>query len=415
MTEAQQDASGSSDDNDVLTLITEVSESMSRSMYPVSQTKHIVDEIDAAYGNQISTEIFATYMIALDRPTGQVAVANTGSTYRFDQIADTESLVSKLTKGAVPPAKAIKELRAIADTPPPMSLLLRVLGFMLQALGFALCFRMSLSATILAVVISAPIAVVLLWRSVPDMLASLMPFLLTFASALVIALWAVHSHLDDPVRLAVIPVVTLIPGAGLTIALIELTAGDMIAGASRLVFTLVILLSMAFGLALALDIVGLSADRLKDVTADLAPTWVLWIAAPIFAIGNILYACIPKRMWLWTIIFAFGTFWLTQVLQMTMNAAFAAGLAMGLCLLLAFIANTYAKSHPSVLVIFLPTFWLMVPGSMGFVAISGAITADRQLGDLGSSTALSLLSMAMCMMIASVLAPYVTRKPMHRK
>ena len=36
---------------------------------------------------------------------------------------------------------------------------------------------------------------------------------------------------------------------------------------------------------------------------------------------------------------------------------------------------------------------------MGFVAISGAITEDKELSSLGGSAALSLLSMAICMMI----------------
>ena len=33
------------------------------------------------------------------------------------------------------------------------------------------------------------------------------------------------------------------------------------------------------------------------------------------------------------------------------------------------------KGNPSVLVMYLPTWWLLVPGSMGFVAVTGAITA----------------------------------------
>lgn len=398
------------DDAQMLTLVADVGEALNRSSYPVPMTQQVIREICEAYDYDISAEVFATYLIALDKKQGKVAVANTGTMFRFDQIADTESLVDKLRAAALPVTQALTRLRAISVAPPPVNPFVRILGYLLMALGFALCFRMSFSATIAAVVISIPIAAILLWSSIKGTLAALMPVLLTFLSALAITLWAVHGGLDDPVRLAVIPVVTLIPGAALTTALIELTTGDMIAGATRLVSALVVLLSMAFGLALAIDIVGLPSHDLQDLTSTQAPSWVLWIAAPIFAIGNIMYLCTPRRVWVWTVVFAFGTFWLNQSLQDKINPAFAGGVALGTALLLAWAVNAHARSKPSVLVMFLPTFWLMVPGSMGFVAVSGAITEDHELGGLGTNAALSLLSMAICMMIASVLAPFVTRR-----
>lgn len=403
------------DDDPMLTLVADVGEALNRSSYPVPMTQKVIREICEAYDYDISAEVFATYLIALDPKRGRVAVANTGAMYRFDQIADTESLVEKLGAAALPVAQARQRLREISVAKPPVNLFARIVGYLLMALGFALCFRMSFAATIAAVVISIPIGAILLWSSAKGTLSALMPVLLTFLSALAVTLWAVHGGLDDSVRLAVIPVVTLIPGAALTTALIELTTGDMIAGASRLVSALVVLLSMAFGLALAIDIVGLPSRDLQDLTSTQAPSWVLWIAAPIFAIGNILYLCTPRRTWVWTVVFAFGTFWLTQLLQLKINSAFAGGVALGAALLLAWAVNAHAPGRPSVLVIFLPTFWLMVPGSLGFVAISGDITQDHELSSLGNNAALSLLSMAICMMIASMLAPLVTHRLGGRK
>ena len=92
-----------------------------------------------------------------------------------------------------------------------------------------------------------------------------------------------------------------------------------------------------------------------------------------------------------------------------MLPAFAGGIALGVTLLVAWVVSDRAKGHPSALVMYLPPFWLMVPGSMGFVAISGVITEDRELSGLGTNAALSLLSMAICMMIATVLAPLAIR------
>jgi hypothetical protein len=209
--------------------------------------------------------------------------------------------VHRLRREPIPVPDALHKLRAIAAAPPPIHPLARIAGYMLMALGFAMCFRMSPLASVAAVVLSIPIAAVLLWSGTKPAITVLMPVLLTFLAALPIALWSVHGGFDDPVRLAVIPVVTLIPGAALTTALIELTTGDMIAGSTRLVSALIVLLSMAFGFALALDVAGLTSVHLQDLTSEQAPSWVLWLAGPVFAVGNILYFCTPQRLWVWTI------------------------------------------------------------------------------------------------------------------
>ncbi|MGB3697897.1 MAG: threonine/serine exporter family protein [Gordonia sp. (in: high G+C Gram-positive bacteria)] len=402
---------GHTDESEMLALVTEVGTALNRSSYPVPRITQVLQHICASHRSDIVTQVFANYLIVLDKDANRIQIENTGSMDRFDQIADAEALVHEVRHRRIPVRRAIDGLRAVAASPPPVSPILRSLGYALMALGFAPFFQMSLPATIAAVVVSIPLSAIVLWGSTKTTLVALMPVLLTFLSALAITLWAVHGDLAAPVRLAVIPVVTLIPGASLATAVIELSAGDMITGTARLAYALMILLSMAFGLAVAIDLVGLSAADLQDVTTALAPSWVLWLAGPVFGIGAMLYFCMSKRLCLWVLALTIGTFWLNHFLGKVMLPAFAGGIAVGVALLVAWVINAHAPGRPSVFAMFLPAFWLMVPGSMGFVAISGAITADHQLGSLGTGAALSLLSMATSMMIASGLAPFVTRKP----
>ena len=54
------------------------------------------------------------------------------------------------------------------------------------------------------------------------------------------------------------PLVTLLPGAALTMATVELSAGSMISGSSRLVFGLQRLLLLTFGIAMGVELAGLS-------------------------------------------------------------------------------------------------------------------------------------------------------------
>ena len=80
-----------------------------------------------------------------------------------------------------------------------------------------------------------------------------------FAATLVSALTflAVQYGLPvDPLYLLVPPLVTFLPGAMLTLGMVELAYGDMIAGTSRLITGLVQLVLLAFGLAAGAALVG---------------------------------------------------------------------------------------------------------------------------------------------------------------
>ena len=58
----------------------------------------------------------------------------------------------------------------------------------------------------------------------------------------------------SPLDIVIPALVTLLPGAALTMATVELSAGSMISGSSRLVFGLQRLLLLTFGIAMGIDL-----------------------------------------------------------------------------------------------------------------------------------------------------------------
>ena len=85
------------------------------------------------------------------------------------------------------------------------------------------------------------------------------PVVASFVVAVIVFATLQHVEIDNPVRLLIPPLVTFLPGAALTTATVELAAGQMVSGASRLVSGLVQLLLLAFGI--------LAASALFDLTA----------------------------------------------------------------------------------------------------------------------------------------------------
>ena len=80
----------------------------------------------------------------------------------------------------------------------------------------------------------------------------------TLVSALVFL--AVKQGLPvDPLHALVPPLVTFLPGAMLTLGMVELAYGDMVSGSSRLITGFVQLVLLAFGLAAGAVLVGYRA------------------------------------------------------------------------------------------------------------------------------------------------------------
>lgn len=397
----------------MLELVVELGDALNRSSYPSSRAREVLIDVTRAHKDDITVEVFPTLVFGVDRRHHDISVASTGGAFRFDQMVDTQTLIQRLKHSDVEPAEALKELRTISSSKPPFPAWIRIAGFALQALAFAQLFRMGLQATVLATALGVVVGTIMILSNVKGTFAALMPVLMTFISALVISLFALAGDSADPVRTAAVPVLILLPGATLTCALIELATGDMIAGSSRLIYGIFILIAMAFGFALAVAFAHVPSDTLQDLPEAESAWYWPWIVVPIFAIGNIMYFCTPRKLWGMMIAVTFLTYCTQQLMQLIVSPAFAGGIAAGVALLLAMFFNSESRAGPSSLVLFLPTFWMLVPGSMGFVAISGVITNNRSLSSMGIQAVISLISMAVGIMIASMAAPFFA--PGHKK
>lgn len=397
----------------MLELVVELGDALNRSSYPTSRTRDVLIDVTRAHKDDITVEVFPTLVFGVDRKRNQMSVSQTGGAFRFDQMVETQTLIQQLKRTEVIPEEALTDLRQISSSKPPFPAWIRILGYALQTLAFAQMFRMGTQPTLLATALGLIVGATLILSNVKGTFAALMPVLMTFVSALAIGLFALAGDNADPVRTAAVPVLILLPGAALTCALIELATGDMIAGSSRLVYAIFILISMAFGFALAVSIAHVPSDMLQDLPNTETAWYWPWVAVPIFAIGNVMYFCTPRKLWGMLIAVAFLTYCTQQLMQLIVDPAIAGGVAAGVALLLAMFFNSESHAGPSSMVLFLPTFWMLVPGSMGFVALSGVITENRSLSSMGIQAVVSLLSMAVGIMVASMAAPFFA--PDHKK
>ena len=390
--QSADDPTSGSEQEIVPTMLAEIATALGRCTYPVSQSRVLVEKAADAYGYKSGViALLPTLSIVGNRQTGGIAMQELTGSYRFDQIASAQAEVAVACSGTKPPEDVLRSLRAIPNQTPLFPTWLRILGYGATALGFACLFQMTFQSLAIAAMLGILVGVALLWGNPGRQVSALMPVVLTFASAVVVSVVAVWANIPDPARLAVIPVLALIPGAALATSVIELFSGDMTAGSSRLIYAIMLLLSITFAFTLAVQLVGAGENGLTDVTAQTAPPWVVWLGVVIF--GLLVFSHLVLNL-----------------CQTVMTPPLSAGVTIALALIVAWVLNDRTGTGPVSLVLFLPTFWMIVPGSTGFVALTGVVEKNQDLSDLGLQVALTVVSMSVGIMIASLIYPHLQKR-----
>jgi len=317
--------------------------------------------------------------------------SSVGGALRFDQIAAVYDLVKELQTTPVDPVEANKELDRIPTMREPFSWPLRVLGHGLLTLGFALLLRVSPAALLLCFGLGILIGLLKLLRV--SALALIFPVLMAFLVTLIVLFADEHLGFEDPLRILLPPLVTFLPGAALTMGTIELASNHMMSGSSRLISGVMQLLLLAFGIVAAAGLLGISITVLQQTPGADLGVWAMVVSVVAYTLGLVLQYSSPLRYlpWMLTIlVVAYAGQLIGAALFGAELSAFFGALAMTPLVL--FVDRL--PHGPSKLITFLPTFWWLVPGSTGLMAIVGG-SASGDLGGALGSVAVTVIAIAL--------------------
>ena len=122
-----------------------------------------------------------------------------------------------------------------------------------------------------------------------------MPVIAAFSVSALSAL-AVQEELIEPgMRAMVASLVVFLPGAALTTAVLELAAGQMVSGSSRLVSGTVQLALLSFGILAGIEAVGIPSSRVLFGREELLGAWSPWLGVLVFAVGVMVAHSAPAR------------------------------------------------------------------------------------------------------------------------
>ncbi len=209
----------------------------------------------------------------------------------------------------------------------------------------------------------------------------------------------------------VAPLITFLPGALLTIAVLELATGQLLAGSSRLASGLFQLVLLALGIVAGAQLVGVPASAVGTVPDGPVAVVGPWAGVAVFGIGIVwthglrVVSIAPMLVVLYV---AYAGQVVGGVFVGSALSAFFGALAMTP------VAVLLARQGvgPPTLVTFFPGFWILVPGALGLEGVTRIIGDDRiaATGAL-TTTATSMIGIALGVLLGLALSAPDPERP----
>lgn len=208
-----------------------------------------------------------------------------------------------------------------------------------------------------------------------------------------------------PHRVALYALIVMVPGLPLTVAANELATGHLVSGTARLAKALVVLLQMGLGVVLGSWLATWNPlEGSPPLPTPPLPAGTLFAAGVLAALSLVvLFRAHPRHtvVILGAVATALLSSKLAEVHLTGPGPAFLGALSVG-CF-----GNLYARlSHRPSLVAVVPGILLLVPGSVGFEAISAMLAHDPLTGiETAFRALLSAMALAAGLLLATALLP----------
>lgn len=379
--------------------------------YPVTLVRQMLDRTAAHYGVRNDGLALPNHVqvVGPTAPEGTVVRgARVDSDLRFDQIFPLARLVSAAMAGRVSAQDGATRLDEIQGSARRYPAWVTIIGYGIQSAGLSLVLEPTLLNVLAALLLGAMVGGFLVMSERVPVLAQLVPAVSAFAVASICILAALRLELDHVgLRALIPPLAVFLPGAAITLAVIELTSRDVIAGTSRLIAGFVQITQLAFGILIATQLLGMREDQLSSEAVNHIGPWAPWLGVAVYGLGVMLFLAPPVSFWPWLVLISY-TAYAAQYLGDLVLGSYASGFCGGMALTVVALAVSRMRSAPPAITMILPGFWLLVPGSMGLIGVTELFGAD---GDSAlPATLISMISVAFGLQAGLVLWQVTRRR-----
>jgi uncharacterized membrane protein YjjP (DUF1212 family) len=373
-----------------IAFLTELGSALSAAGDPVSSTERTLRRVARSTGvMDVEIGVLPTlvFVRGLDgqTPTTDLAAADVADNLRLDQISALYHVVDLARLGRLSPGDGLARLADMRTMPARFGVPVRILGQVILSIGLGLIITPRSSALIYCAGLGLVVGVLIELGRRSVTLEVLLPVLASLLVSIIVFLATAAGQVVAPLLLLIPPLITFLPGGMLTTAMLELADHHPIAGASRLVAGATQVLLLVFGIIAAQVLVGLPPElAFAKRTDNLLGWWAPWLGPLVFATGVYFHFVGPRRSlaWLWLIVYV-ATF--GEYVGDMLVGGYLGGFCGAACMTVAAVWLDRLKAAPPFQVVFLPAFWLLVPGVLAVVGLADLVGNEDSLAvqDLG--------------------------------
>lgn len=323
----------------------------------------------------------------------------TNMSLRLDQIEAIDDLVQRAKLGIVEPEDILARMDKIAQSPARFGAFLRLVGHVLMTLAIGLLINPVWPALPAYIGLGLVVGLMLQFGTRVPTLATAMPVIVAIVVTILGATILSEVTGEIPLRIIAPALITFLPGLTLTIAALELTRNEVIAGATRLVYGISQLVLLAFGVVIGLAIVG-NVSATNEVVLNSIGPWTPLLGVTLLALGYVIAHSGPENAFLWLVL-ALGLTYGAQRLGMLIAPPQFSGFFGALLLvpMSRFLARF--RTAPTAVVTQLVCYWILVPGSLGFMGITDAAIGGAESVSFVVITTMTLFSIALGTLVGS--------------
>jgi len=365
---------------------------MAAANYPVTLVRNVMAQTARAYGLDHEFLALPNYVQVGSASGEGIYIANPDFNVRYDQSFPLAKLVARAPSGTVSPEEGMAELERIRNLDKRFPLWITVLGYAVQSIGLALILQPTpwslYGAATLGLLVGGLTVIGRRNEAIGYMLPTVCAFLVAFIVFKFDSRWHVGT---DSLRALAAPLATFLPGAGITLAVIELATNHVVSGASRLVAGFMQIAQLAFGILIAAQLAGVADASLDSTQFNRLGPWAPFVGVLVYGLGIWLNFAPPTKFLPWMVLMlyvAYGGQWIGNAVL----GSYASGFGGGLTLILFALAVSHRPNTPPTMSLVVPGFWLLVPGSLGFMGITQLLGTHSTA--VFTATLISMMSIA---------------------
>src|SRR6201991_1254238 len=365
---------------------------MAAANYPVTMVHGVMEQTARAYGLDHEFLALPNYVQVGSSSGEGIYIANPDFNVRYDQSFPLAKLVARAPSGTVSPEDGMAELERIRNLDKRFPVWITILGYAVQSVGLALI----LQPTPWSLVGAATLGLVVGGLSVIgrriEAIGYMLPTVCAFLVALIVFTFENRWHVGtDSLRALAAPLAPFLPGAAITLAVIELATHHVVSGASRLVAGFMQIAQLAFGILVAAQIAGIADTNLVTTQLNRLGPWAPLIGVLVYAFGIWLNFAPPTKFLPWMVLMLYIAYAGQWIGNETLGS-YASGFGGGLTLILFALAISHRPNTPPTMSLVVPGFWLLVPGSLGFMGITQLLGTHSTA--VFTATLISMMSIA---------------------